>query len=117
MSEASKKISEYVRKGWKISSYHCPVCNNPLVSRDEKYYCAMCEKEVRVVKDEEEYRSALVMNVLENLRIDIVNSISQIMAIEDWVFDEKNIDLVDRYLDILYKIARLRSVSREIIRG
>jgi|Deesub1362B_J571_1020462.scaffolds.fasta_scaffold00004_3 uncharacterized Zn finger protein (UPF0148 family) len=109
MSEASKKISEYIRKGWKISSYHCPLCSNPLVSRDNTHYCAVCEKEVKVVRDEEEYRSAVISNVLENLKIEIVNSISQIMAVEDWSYDEKYLELIDKYLEILSKINRIYS--------
>lgn len=109
MSEFSKKIAEYIRLGWKLSTYHCPVCNNPIVSKGNRYYCAVCEKDVKVVKDEAEYRKVIMDIVLEKLKTNVVASINQIMEVEDWIYDDKNLDLIIKYLDILLKVNKVLS--------
>jgi len=105
----SSKIAEYIRKGWRLSSLHCPVCNTPLVSRNGKYFCAVCSREVRVVKSEAEYREALMENILERLKLNIISALERILSREDWYFDSENLSLVTKYLDILKLIREVES--------
>jgi len=104
MSDTRKRIIEFIRAGWRLSSYHCPVCNNPLVTKDKRFFCAVCNKEVKVVRDDTELRKVLTESVLERLKIKLIENINQIMEVEDWAFDEKNLKLISQYLDIILKI-------------
>jgi len=103
---AAKKIAHYIRTGWKLSAYHCPVCNNPLVEKENRYYCAVCDREVKVVRDEAEYRKALMEGVLERLRSSLIEAINQVMQVEDWAFNEKYLGLLEKYLELIAKVNR-----------
>lgn len=107
MSETRKKIVEFIRAGWRLSSYHCPVCDNPIVTKDNKFFCAVCNKEVKIVKDEAELRKVVMEGVLERLRGKLIEYINQIIEIEDWAFDEKNLRLINQYLDIILKVKEI----------
>ena len=106
-SDAASKIAEYVRKGWKLSSLHCPVCSTPLVNKGDKYFCAVCNREVRVVKSDEEYREALTQSVLEELKMQLVNAIQRIYLSEDWYFNKEYLEYLTKYLTILKLIKEI----------
>ena len=58
---SNKKISDesivdaaqLLRKGAKMLSYYCPVCNFPLFEAENKIFCPNCEREVKIEKKEE----------------------------------------------------------------
>jgi len=107
MTNAVNKIAEFIRKGWRLSSLHCPVCNAPLVSKEERYFCAICNREVKVVRSEDEYREIVVQNVLNQLKMNIIDAIQKIFVNEKWYLNKENLELLTAYLNILKAIKEL----------
>lgn len=106
-NQAAIKIAKYIRNGWKLTSYHCPICNTPLVSKENRYYCAICEKDVKIVKSDEEYREIIARNTLEELRTQILNAIQKIFITENWHYDDNKLKYIQIYLEILKTIKEI----------
>ncbi len=50
-----KKMAQLIRAGARLTSYSCPACGTPLLQlKTGEYYCAKCDKQVVIVRSEEE---------------------------------------------------------------
>jgi len=50
-----KKMAQLMRAGAKLTSYSCPACGTPLLQlKSGEYYCARCDRQVVIVRSEEE---------------------------------------------------------------
>ena len=99
-------IAEYIKRGWKLTSYSCPSCGSPIIYKDKDYFCPACEKKIIVAKDEEEAWEAVKKSVIDNLERKIVSRISFI--IESGAFKDEDLDLLLKYLTVLKEIKALR---------
>ncbi|MFO7796172.1 MAG: hypothetical protein R6W84_08465 [Promethearchaeia archaeon] len=47
---------------------YCPVCNNLLVPKDDHLYCRVCDKNYKLVKNQEgEYKNVTKLNPKEEI--------------------------------------------------
>ncbi len=50
-----RKMAQLMRAGARLTSYSCPACGTPLLQlKTGEYYCARCDKQVVIVRSEEE---------------------------------------------------------------
>jgi len=50
-----KRMAQLMRAGARLTSYSCPACGTPLLQlKTGEYYCARCNKQVVIVRSEEE---------------------------------------------------------------
>lgn len=110
-NEYLKKLSDYLKKGAKLTSENCPICGSLLIKIDDKYYCAKCEREVLFASSREEYVKLSSKLVLTQLKEDLIRGINGLR--EKFNKTPENLALLetlDKYLTILEKIDQLLSV-------
>ena len=97
-------IANYIKQGWKLTSYSCPICGSPLISRDNDYFCPKCGKKVMIAKDENEAWRLIKTDIILQLEKKVIEKIKVIIdeEIDDSVSKLKN------YLEILKQIKDLR---------
>ena len=101
--EYSKKLAEYMKKGWTIVDIACPICGTPLLKKDEKYFCAICEREVYVVENEKEALSILERDVLNKIKRRILERMNELHMTSDFRKIE-DLKLLKYYLEILKEL-------------
>ena len=100
LSEGSlKNMGELLRKGAKMLSESCPECNTPIFQlKDDSLYCAMCEKQVKIVPADTDTAAMDQQNRLEET---ISKKIKQIQGQLD---EEMDPDRINVLLETLGKL-------------
>ncbi len=88
-----------MKKGWILTDLECPSCGSPLLRKDNKYYCAVCDREVLVVDSFEEYMEALEGQVRTSLKLKLINEIKKIVEVED--LDDDSLERLEKLIRIL----------------
>ena len=74
-----RKMAQLIRAGATLTSYTCPACGTPLLKlKTGEHYCARCEKQVVIVKTEEEERTVAVRYRLQEVRDTIVDKLIEL---------------------------------------
>ncbi len=102
----ARKIARYIKMGWKLTQYSCPLCGSPIVFKDNEYFCPICEKKVLIARDEAELISLTKATILHNLEQRILTEINRLLS-ESGDLSEY-IELIEKYLKILKSINELR---------
>ena len=97
-------LSRYIKQGWSLTDAECPICGTPLLKKGEKYFCAICEKEVKIAKTVKEYLDYMEENIKDSTREKIIKSIQRIIEGRD-IIDSDTLELLERYFKLL-KILR-----------
>ncbi|GGP19469.1 hypothetical protein GCM10007981_03280 [Thermocladium modestius] len=110
-----RRMAELMREGAALTQYACPTCGTPLLRlKSGKYYCARCDKEVVLVKSEEEERSVSIRYGLVGVR-DVVYG--KIMAISRTLESSREVDDVDRSTAALINLLRALDLLNHLIGG
>ena len=75
-TDKSKILAEYIKKGWKLTDVECPQCGSPLLKKDDRYFCAICNQEVYVVESHGEALSILEKDVKDKIRKRIIEELN-----------------------------------------
>ncbi|ABW02482.1 Sjogren's syndrome/scleroderma autoantigen 1 family protein [Caldivirga maquilingensis] len=109
----TKKMAQLIRQGAILTQYTCPVCGTPLLKlKSGNYYCANCDREVVVVKSEEEEREVNIKYGLINVR-DVV--FSKIMELSKELPKASDIDEVNHYAVTLTNLLNALSMINKLI--
>jgi len=109
----AKKMAQLIRQGATLTQYTCPVCGTPLLRlRSGKYYCAKCDREVVVVRSDEEEREVTIRYGLINVR-DVV--FSKIMELSRELGKVNDIDDVNRYAVTLTNLLNALGMINRLI--
>ena len=74
-----RKMAQLIRAGATLTSYACPACGTPLLRlRTGEHYCARCEKQVVIVRTEEEERTVAVRYRLQEVRDAVVDKLLEL---------------------------------------
>ena len=109
--DSLKKVAEYLRRGAKLTSEHCPICDSPLVRMEGKLFCPNCEKEVMIASSEEEFIDLSAKRELMNLKGVVTSKLRALT--ESLKRDEKVISTIKEYLEILEKIEKILITKEE----
>ena len=93
-------LSKYIKQGWKLTQLECPICGSPLLKKDDKTFCAICNREVKIAESLEEYMQYIEDSVKQSVREKIIRSIQKTINDID-VIDENVADLLEKYLRLL----------------
>ncbi len=97
-----KLISTELLKGAKMLSKHCEKCGYPLLEKDGRVYCIVCEK---LGKDEKEVKEEKVkINSFDNINTKIYKKILYLVDKLDKEDDVSRIKEIGEALYILLKI-------------
>ncbi len=112
-----RRMAELMREGAALTQYACPpTCGTPLLRlKSGKYYCARCDKEVVLVKSEEEERSVSIRYGLVGGVRDVVYG--KIMAISRTLESSREVDDVDRSTAALINLLRALDLLNHLIGG
>ena len=103
-----KKLSDYLRKGAKLTSENCPMCNSPLVKINDQYFCVKCEREVIFASSKEEYVDMSMKIALTSLKEFIANRITVLREeLSKNPDDLTLLNVINQYLEITERIDRL----------
>lgn len=109
----AKKMAQLIRQGAILTQYTCPVCGTPLLKlKSGNYYCANCDREVVVVRSEEEEREVNIRYGLINVR-DVV--FSKIMELSKELPKASDIDEVNHYAVTLTNLLNALSMINKLI--
>ncbi len=100
MDKEETILSRYIKQGWKLTQLECPVCGSPLLKKDDKLFCAICNREVKIAESIEEYIKYLEDNVRQMVREKVIKSIQKIIEEID-IIDGESADLLEKYLKLL----------------
>jgi len=103
MGGESKILAEYIKKGWSLTDLPCPQCGTPLLKKNDKYFCAICEREVYVVKDEKEALDVLEKDVKIKIRQRLLEELNYLYEKSDFR-DARDLALLRFYLQILKEL-------------
>lgn len=111
----AKKMAQLIRQGAVLTQYTCPVCGTPLLRlKNGKYYCAKCDREVVVVRSDEEEREVLIKYGLMDVRdalfrkaVDVAKEMSS----------ASDIDEINRYALALVNILNALTIVSKLIGG
>ena len=113
MDENIKLISNELLKGVKMLSTHCSKCGYPLLEKDGKTYCIICEKlrneeKVEVIKKSEKVEEKTCLNVEINEN-NINNIISEkINYLVDKLKEENEINRIKDIGEALYILIKIK---------
>ena len=99
-------IASYIKQGWKLTSYSCPICGSPLVSKGSDYFCPRCKKKVMIAKDENEAWRLIKADVIMQLEKKVIEKIK--MIVDEGIDDSISVPKLKNYLEILRQIKDLR---------
>jgi len=99
-------IADYIKRGWKLTSYSCPSCGSPIIYKEDDYFCPVCNKKILVAKDEEEAWEVIKRTVIDNLERKIVSKINTLA--ENNSLEDEDLDLLLKYLAVLKEIKALK---------
>ena len=97
-TDYSQKIAKYMKMGWKLTEYSCPICGSLIVKKEEDYFCPVCEKRVVVAESEEEALDIYKQATLRKLESVILRNIDELTSSEKL---EENLDTLIQYIKIL----------------
>ncbi len=100
----SRKIASYLKLGWKLTEYTCPVCGGLIVRKDDEFYCPICEKRVLVAESQDEALNIYKESVLKRLEAVILGNIEKMVSKEIY---ENELDTLIQYIKILKEIKTL----------
>ncbi len=100
----SQKIAKYMKLGWKLTEYSCPICGSLIVKKDEEYFCPVCEKKVIIAENIEEAQEIYRINTLKKLEALILREIDEITS-KELVYSD--IEILSRYIKLLKEIRDL----------
>jgi len=102
-TDKSKILAEYIKKGWKLTDVECPQCGSPLLKKDDRYFCAICNQEVYVVESHGEALSILEKDVKDKIRKRIIEELNLLYQSSD-LKDYKVLIRLKLYLDLLKEL-------------
>jgi len=107
MNEKEESIlSSYIKQGWILTDNECPLCGAPLLKRGSILFCGICNKEVKIAENMEEYLKYLEDNLKNDLREKIIRTINLLIKDKD-VLDEETIKAIDSYVKLLKELKDL----------
>lgn len=109
----AKKMAQLMRQGAALTQYTCPICGTPLLRlKSGKYYCARCDREVVVVKSDEEEREVKIKYGLMDIR-DVV--FSKLIELSRELNGIRDVDDVNRYAVTLTNLLNALSIINKLI--
>jgi len=108
MGGKEKRISMLMKQGWILTDLECPSCGSPLLKKDDRYFCAVCDRDVKVVDTFDEYVDELEREVRNTLRYRLVNEMRSILSKEELSRED---------LTLLESLIRILNLAREPSRG
>ena len=111
LEEKSRRISEALKRGWKMLSEICPNCGAPLFQTNEETICPVCNARYILVKSDEEAAEELLRLKLIGLR-DVLSSkaeeiMKEISSSENYQELAILINLLNGILDAIHKIKKI----------
>jgi UPF0148 protein len=110
-----KKMGELLRSGAVMLDLACPICNAPLFKLKSGEIVCPTHGPVRVVKTDSEAIEVLSQSVLDRLEAlatsrigSLVDSIDRAPSVDD---EGRLLDELERWLDVLERVKRLKSLS------
>ena len=132
MNEDIKKMAHLLRTGNSMLNHACPICNNPIFRKsDGLIFCPACNREVIIVDEIQGKNTNITKELIltdneENKKIDInknnqqhINDVIEIINQKIYLLNQKmksetQIDLIDKYSNILLKLFKILSNIRRI---
>ncbi len=108
MGGEEKRISRLMKQGWILTDLECPSCGSPLLKKDDRYFCAVCDRDVKVVDTFDEYVDELEREVRNTLRYRLVNEIRGLLSKEELSRED---------LAMLESLVRLLNLARKPSHG
>ncbi|TFG14534.1 MAG: hypothetical protein EU535_03165 [Promethearchaeota archaeon] len=121
--DEAKIMAGFLRSGNTMLNLACPVCNNPLFrNKNNDIFCPICNKKVIVKKEDSSVSNSRVMdkstyneqamsreniNYKFNLKFLLSVLEKKIDFISQKLDEETQIDLIEKYINILIKIRDL----------
>jgi len=99
MSDREQKISSFMKRGWVLTDIECPSCGSPLLRKEGKFYCAVCNREALVVDSFDEYIKAMESQTRSELKLRIVNEIRKILEVSN--LNMEDIEKLEKLIKIL----------------
>lgn len=99
-------LSNYIKQGWALSGNECPLCGSPLLRKGSVLFCAICNREVRIAENMEEYLKYLEENIRNELREKVIRTIGLIIKDKD-VLDEDIVKTIESYIRLLKELKNL----------
>jgi len=99
------KIVNYVKMGWTLTEYTCPICNSPILSKKEKFICPICVREVYIAENIEEYKKIEKKIITDRLEEEILANIKEILEAG---IGPQNIDILYKYLQLLRELKYIK---------
>ncbi|MBC7114519.1 MAG: hypothetical protein PWR13_1094 [Archaeoglobi archaeon] len=98
-----KKIVEALEKGATLLAEHCEKCGAPLLRKDNRVFCVICEEEEKKEKEEKEGGEERVIT-LEEILNDLILRMMKILreeedpekAMKSLLVIEKSLSLIER---------------------
>ncbi len=111
LEEKSRRISEALKRGWKMLSEVCPNCGAPLFQTDGETICPVCNARFILVKSDEEAAEELLRLKLIELK-DVLSS--KVEEITREISESENyqdltilVNVLNGLLDAIHKIKRI----------
>ncbi len=110
-----KKMAQLIRAGAKLTSYSCPACGTPLLQlKTGEYYCAKCDKQVVIVRSDEEEAQVTMKFGLTEVRDVVFQKIMMICSELKKVQDTDSLQELTRSLLLLLEaFEKLNKIIRE----
>lgn len=109
----AKKMAQMIRQGAILTQYTCPVCGTPLLRlRSGKYYCAKCDREVVVVKSDEEEKEVTIRYGLITIRDSLFLKVLQVAK---EMGNATDVDDINRYAATLTTLLNAMSIVNKLI--
>ncbi|MCD6369736.1 MAG: hypothetical protein J7L38_08095 [Thermoproteales archaeon] len=98
-NDAIKRMAELLKRGATMLSDVCPICKTPLFRLNTgEVICPQCERRIFLARDDHEVE-AIKRGLLLKSTEDVI--LSKIEEITVALQDERNLEMVIRYLEIL----------------
>lgn len=99
-------LSSYIKQGWILTDIECPICLTPLLKKDSRYFCGICNREIKIAEDIKEYLKFLEENVKNELREKVIRSLSLMIKDKD-VLDNEMAKNIEIYIKLLKELKDL----------
>lgn len=101
--EYSQRIAKYMKMGWKLTEYSCPICGSLIVKKENDYFCPVCEKKV-LIAEEEEALDIYKKTTLRKLESMILRQIDSMISDE---LSYGELEILTQYIKLLKEIKGL----------
>jgi len=105
-SKEESILSSYIKQGWSLTDIECPICLTPLLKKGTKYFCGICNREIKIAEDIKEYLKFLEENIKNELREKVIRSLSLMIKDKD-VLDEEIVRSIEIYIKLLKELKDL----------